>query len=34
MMQKMCTHLHLVNAKMIPAETVPGMGGGDKGEQW
>jgi hypothetical protein len=24
-----------INAKMIPVETIPGVGGrGDKGEQW
>jgi hypothetical protein len=34
--QKLCTHVCThVNAKMIPVETIPGMGGGeDKEEQW
>jgi hypothetical protein len=31
---KKCVHMH-VNAKMIPVETIPEIGGGgDKGEQW
>jgi hypothetical protein len=32
MFSRKCAHLH-VNAKMIPAETTPGIwGAGDKGE--
>jgi hypothetical protein len=27
-------YTHDLNAKMIPVETVPGLGGGDEGEQW
>jgi hypothetical protein len=36
MVQKMCTHVHMyINAKMIPVETIQGIGGGgNKGELW
>jgi hypothetical protein len=30
---KYCVHMYL-NGKIIPVETTPGMGGGDKGEWW
>jgi hypothetical protein len=30
---KKCIHMY-VNAKMIPAETIPGIGVEGKGEQW
>jgi rubredoxin len=30
---KKCVHIY-VNAKMIPVETIPGIGMGDKEEQW
>jgi hypothetical protein len=30
---KYCVHMY-VNIKIIPAETVPGIGRGDRGEWW
>jgi hypothetical protein len=30
--QILCTHL--CNGKMLPVETIPGIGEGDKGEWW